>query len=308
MRILLLAGGWSSERNVSLSGANVVSEALRRLGHSVTLFDPAHSLEGFAHAAKTHDFTFIGLHGAPGEDGLIQAFLERAGCPYQGSGPAGSFLALDKAASKELFRLHGLRTPDWAFLHAMPAPDWEPGFAWPVFVKPNTGGSSLGLGRAHTIADLHELLENIFRSGATAIVEPAIPGCEVSCGMLGEASLPPILIRPAQGHDFFDYIAKYTKGAAIEICPAPISEAASAEIRHITETAHHALGLSGYSRADFILTDTDEPYLLEINTLPGMTATSLLPQEAAAIGYSFDQLVERLISLGLERHAAHNQG
>ena len=308
MRILLLAGGWSNERDVSLSGAQGIGEALRRLGHSVTLFDPAHSLADLGHAAKAHDFAFINLHGSPSEDGLIQAFLDRAGCPYQGSGPAGSFLALDKAAAKELFRLHGLLTPDWIFLHAMPAPGWEPGFTWPVFVKPNTGGSSLGLGRAKNAGELHELLGNLFQSGLTALVEPAIPGREVSCGVLGEASLPPILIKPAEGHDFFDYTAKYTKGAAIEICPAPISEAAASEIRRATEAAHRLLGLSGYSRADFILTDADEPYLLEINTLPGMTATSLLPQEAAAIGCSFDSLIQRLISLGLEQHATKGQG
>ncbi len=308
MRILLIAGGWSSERDVSLNGAKVIEEALRRLGHSTLLFDPAHSLAGLAQAAKTHDFAFINLHGSPGEDGLIQAFLDRVGCPYQGSGPAGSFLALDKAAAKELFRLHDLLTPDWAFLHALPAAGWEPGFGWPLFVKPNTGGSSLGLGRAENAGQLHDLLGNIFRAGATAIVEPAVSGREVTCGVLDEAALPPILIKPADGHAFFDYTAKYTKGAATEICPAPISEAASAEVRRIAVAAHRILGLSGYSRSDFILTEADEPYLLETNTLPGMTATSLIPQEAAAIGCSFEQLVERLIKMGIERHAAKAQG
>ena len=303
MRILLLAGGWSTERDVSLNGAVSIQEALSRLGHTVRLFDPASSLAGLVEAACEQDFVFINLHGSPGEDGLVQALLDQAGCPYQGSGPAGSFLALDKAAAKELFRLHGLNTPNWLFTATLPEPAWDPGLGWPVFVKPNTGGSSLGMGKAENPKQLHQFLENMIRSGNTALIEPLLSGKELTCGILGDRALPPVLIEPATGHDFFDYTAKYTKGACIETCPAPIPEEVTRELQRMTCAAHQLLGLSGYSRADYILTDSGQIYLLEVNTLPGMTPNSLIPQEAAAIGLDFDAFIARLIELGLQRHA-----
>ena len=298
MRILLIAGGWSSERAVSLSGARVIEEALARLGHAVTFFDLSQGFDQLIVTARDHDFSFINLHGSPGEDGLVQAMLDAAGLPYQGSGPQSSFLALHKAAAKQIFRDKGLRTPDWVFLTQMPAADFKLPFACPAFVKANTGGSSLHLYQAPDQASLRPALQAIFDSGAEAIIEPLINGREVTCGVLGDEALPPILIEPLCG-GFFDYDSKYKKGGARELCPAPISQRATAEVQAMSLAAHQALGLSGYSRADFILTPDDVPWLLEINTLPGMTATSLIPQEAAVVGYSFDQLITRLIELGL---------
>lgn len=303
MRILLIAGGWSSEREVSLSGARGIEQALRRLGHETTFFDLSSGFDSLLPEARKHDFSFINLHGSPGEDGLIQAMLDAAGLPYQGSGPQGSFLALHKAASKQIFRENGLRTPDWVFLPAPPQDGFEPPFAYPVFVKANTGGSSLHLYQAADKAALHKALRDIFAAGAEAIIEPLIAGREVTCGILGDAALPPILIEPLCG-EFFDYDSKYKQGGARELCPAPISETATAEAQAMTLAAHRALGLSGYSRADFILTPDDVLWLLEINTLPGMTATSLIPQEAAVVGYDFDQLIARLIDLGMSARRA----
>lgn len=304
MKILLITGGWSSERAVSLAGARFVAEALQRSGHTITMFDLVDRFDELHEAARQHDFAFINLHGAPGEDGLVQALLEQARCPYQGSGPAGSFLALNKAAAKQIFRAMGLPTAEWEFLPLPPKPDWEPCLPYPLFVKSNMGGSSLHLGRACDRQQLDQLLNEIFSAGHEALLEPELKGREVTCGVLGDEALPPLLIEPVAG-DFFDYESKYVKGGAKEICPAPIGELATASVQSLALAAHRALGLSGYSRSDFILDGAGNLTLLEVNTLPGMTATSLVPQEAAAAGYDFGQLLERLIVLGLERHQKH---
>ena len=313
MRVLLVAGGWSPEREVSLSGSKVVHQALLRLGHQVTFYDPAEPgdacpqntgplsgpLSGLWELAQKNDFAFINLHGSPGEDGLIQAMLENAGCPYQGSDPRGSFLALHKAASKHIFRKHGLLTPDWEYLTSRPSSKWQTSLTFPLFAKANTGGSSLHLHRVTKPEKLNSVLDEIFASGAEVILEPLIEGKELTCPVLGDKALPPILIEPIMG-DFFDYESKYRSGGAREICPAPVSADVLAKIQEDSLTAHRALGLRGYSRADYILTPQGKCYLLEVNTLPGMTATSLLPQSAAVAGFEFDQLITKLIELGLE--------
>jgi D-alanine-D-alanine ligase len=297
MKILLIAGGWSSEREVSLSGASQIGTALARLGHQATLFDPLTEFDSLMAAARGHDFAFLNLHGSPGEDGLIQALLESAGCPYQGSGPRASFLALNKAASKQVFRQGGLATADWELLVERPGPGWMPAFGLPVFLKPNTGGSSLGMSLVREERELPGAIEAAFFHGREVLAEPALDGLEVTCAVLGDEALPPILIRPKAGV-FFDYTSKYVQDAAEEICPAPLPEAVLEKVRRAAIQAHRLLGLSGYSRADFIL-DGDTPVLLEVNTLPGMTATSLLPRAAAAVGLDFESLVARLIELGL---------
>ena len=276
--------------------------ALEQRGHSVTFFDLLDQFDHLLECAQTHDFALINLHGAPGEDGLVQAMLERVHCPYQGSGPAGSFLALNKAAAKQIFRQAGLPTADWVLLTRRPDADWEPPFGWPVFAKSNTGGSSLHLGRAADREELAPILDEIFNAGECAIIEPQLTGREVTRGVLGEEALAPILIEPVAG-EFFDFTSKYAKGGARELCPAPLPDEVTADVRRIALAAHKALGLAGYSRADFILGADNSLHLLEVNTLPGMTPTSLVPQEAAVAGLDFGQLLERLIELGLQRHA-----
>lgn len=309
MNVLLIAGGWSSERDVSLAGGKVVHKALLNLGHQVTVYDPAHSLDGLVEAAKGKDFALINLHGSPGEDGLIQALLERTGCPYQGASPAASILALNKAAAKVLFAGVGLNTAPCLLINELPAKDWQPMLRYPLFIKANTGGSSLHMERVEQPEDLRAALKRLFSVNTSYLIESAVDGMEITCGVLGElhgeeerpVALPPILIKPASGK-VFDYTSKYSPGGAEELCPAPVSAELTAEIQRMALAAHEVLGISGYSRADFIVPDHGAPVLLEVNTLPGMTPTSLLPQEAAAVGLSFDALVERLIELGLARH------
>jgi D-alanine-D-alanine ligase len=300
MRILLIAGGWSSEREVSLAGAAQIERALANLGHAVELFDPACRFDELSARALASDFCFINLHGAPGEDGLVQAVLDAARVPYQGSGPAGSFLALNKAAAKQIFVRHGLPTPEWEFLPKPPKPGWRPRFDPPWFVKPNLGGSSLGMSLLDLEDGLLDALAIVFQSGETALIERACAGPEVTCGVLGDTALPLVLIEAPQNHAFFDYESKYSEHGAREICPAPIDASTTATVQSLSLQAHNALGLAGYSRADFILTENG-PMLLEVNTLPGMTATSLIPKEAAAVGMSFEELIAELIKLGLAR-------
>jgi D-alanine-D-alanine ligase len=297
MRVLLIAGGWSSERKVSLSGAESIRKALAELGHEVIDADPSVDLAQLPGMARDADFAFVNLHGAPGEDGLIQSMLEGAGCPYQGSRPGPSLLTLNKAASKSVFADAGLPTPDWELVTEVPAPGWTSRIAPPVFVKPNQGGSSLGMALIDTPEALAPAAEAIVRGGDSCLVEKLAPGREVTCAVLGREALPLILIRP-KAAAFFDYESKYVAGAAEEICPAPVEEDIAEKIREYSLKAHEMLGLSGYSRADFMVAG-GEPTLLEVNTLPGMTPTSLVPQAAAEAGYDFAALIARLIELGL---------
>jgi len=298
MRVLLLAGGWSTEREVSLSGAKSIHKALQELGHEVVRLDPAHEFDRLFDAARASDFAFINLHGSPGEDGLIQAMLDAVGCPYQGSGPRASLLALNKTAAKHIFVDQGLATPAWEFLPHRPDGSWKPMFALPLFAKPNMGGSSLGTSMVREKKNLAPALEAIFSSGEEALLEEMISGREVSCPVLGEEALPLILIRPLGGSKFFDYQAKYVQNMAEELCPAPLDKDLTRRIQEATLKAHKALGLKGYSRADFMVRE-DVPYLLEVNTLPGMTRTSLVPQSAARAGYTFKELIAKLVNLGM---------
>lgn len=299
MHILLIAGGWSNEREVSLAGASSIRQALDELGHRVTVVDPADNLHQLIELAKSSDFAFVNLHGAPGEDGLIQAVLDAVGCPYQGSGPAGSMLALNKAMAKELFTLAGIPTPRWEFLPLPPGEQWVCGLDFPLFVKPNQGGSSLGMSMARDKAELDRAMSKIFASGQEVLLEELIQGQELTCAVLGEEALPPILIRPPESAPYFDYHAKYTPRACEEICPAPVDPGLVRKIRELSLRAHSCLGLKGYSRADFMCSK-NTPFILEVNTLPGMTKTSLLPLAGRTAGYSFPELVSRLIQLGMD--------
>ncbi|MFW6178636.1 MAG: D-alanine--D-alanine ligase family protein [Desulfohalobiaceae bacterium] len=292
MRILLIAGGWSNEREVSLRGAESIQAA------QVQRLDPALEFSQLLHKAGSCDFAFINLHGSPGEDGLIQALLEQAGCPYQGSRSKGSLLALHKAAAKEIFRNQDLPTPRWQYLPTRVSRDWEPALELPLVLKPNFGGSSLHVSLEEELPKLLQKMQELWDMGWEILLEERIPGQEITCAVLGLEALPPILIEPARESAFFDYYSKYTPQAAQEICPAPISRELTARIQDLALRAHRALDLQGYSRSDFLVLN-DQPYLLEVNTLPGMTSTSLLPQAAQVQGYSFQELLSRLISLGL---------
>lgn len=302
MRMILIAGGWSTEREVSLSGARGIKDALIRLGHTVRFLDPALEFADIIPAAKEADFAFLNLHGSPGEDGLIQAMLEEAGCPYQGAGPRASFLALNKAAAKAVYEKAGLRTPRWRLFTGIPGEAGDCDLPCPLFVKPNTGGSSLGMSRVAAPGEFGPALAKVFALGQAALVEECIPGMELTCAVLNDAPLPVILIRPRPGTVFFDYENKYAADGAEELCPAPIDPKLAAEVQEMSLAAHRALSIDGYSRSDFMVDADGKPFILETNTLPGMTPTSLLPKAAKAAGMDFDALVAELVRLGLEAH------
>ncbi len=306
MHILLIAGGWSEERAVSLSGGKQIETALQRLGHTITRLDPQKDLARFMELATKHDFAFINLHGSPGEDGLFQAMLEEAGCPYQGASPKASFLSLNKAAAKLIYETSGLPTPAWDFLPAPPNNGWTPALNFPVIVKPNDGGSSIGMSIVRSPEALPAALKIVFDAGKEALVEELVQGIEMTCAVLGDEALPPILIKPNLCTDFFDYASKYEQGGADEICPAPVAQELNHQIMDMALKAHRALGIDGYSRTDFMVRSGREPLCIETNTLPGMTPTSLVPKAAAATGMSFDDLIARLIELGMKKHGRKN--
>ena len=300
MKILLIAGGWSTEREVSLTGGRVMEKALKSLGHEVTFCDLLKNFDRILDLAGKHDFAMLNLHGTPGEDGLVQAMLESVHCPYLGAGPTGSFLSLNKAVTKQVLRHAGLPTADWEFLPTRPAPEWQTKLPFPVFAKSNLGGSSIHLGRAASRQELDALVKEIFDNGDSALIEPALTGKEATCAVLGEEALPPVLIEPIAS-DYFDYKSKYADGGSREICPAPLPENVIRKIQEYTLAACRALGLDGYGRVDFIISPDGSMNILEVNTLPGMTPASLVPKEAKAAGLSFPELLEKLIALGFKK-------
>ncbi len=301
MRILLIAGGWSHERDIALRGAGEITRALHSLGHEVISLDPAYELHELIPIAATCDFAFINLHGSPGEDGLIQAMLDTVPLPYQGAGPAASQLALNKAVTKMLYVRHGIATPQWSFIphtvnrHEHPIP-----FDFPRVIKPCTAGSSVGIFFAHSPKEYLDALEHEVLAGQDLLVEEQITGREVTCAVLDDQPLPPVLITPRKG-SFFDYTSKYESQGAEELCPAPIGNELTATIQNMALKAHTLLGIADYSRTDFIVDNEERPFALETNTLPGMTPTSLLPKEALAAGMSFEKLIETLITLGMRK-------
>ncbi len=303
MHVILIAGGWSDEREVSLSGATKIHSSLNELGHEVTFFDPAEDFKNLLSTAKGADFAFINLHGTPGEDGLIQAVLDKAGCPYQGAGAAASYLTLNKAASKEIFEDKNIQTPDWQLVTPVQGRNAELALDLPVFVKPNKGGSSLGMSLVKKAEDFPAALDKVFAMCQSALVETYIPGVELTCGIIGGKPLPLVMITPKSDSDFFDYENKYAADGAEEVCPAPVDDAITKAIQEQMVIANEALGLTGYCRGDFILTKDGTVHLLEVNTLPGMTPTSLLPRAAENIGLSFTDLIAELIRLGMEERA-----
>ena len=300
MKILLIAGGWSTEREVSLTGGRVMEKALKNMGHEVTFCDLLESFDHILDLAEKHDFAMLNLHGTPGEDGLVQAMLESVHCPYLGAAPTGSFLSLNKAVTKQVLRHAGLPTADWEFLATRPSADWQTKLPFPVFAKSNLGGSSIHLGRAANKQELDALIKEIFDSGDSAIIEPALAGKEATCAVLGEEALPPVLIEPVAS-DYFDYTSKYADGGSRELCPAPPPDDIIRKIQDYTLKACQALGLDGYGRVDFIISPDGSMDILEVNTLPGMTPARLVPKEARAAGMSFEQLLEKLIELGFRK-------
>ena len=341
MKIVVLAGGISPERDVSLCSASLIANALLKKGHEVafvdvyvgipagtsfdSLFVTRESGKTFSYAipetepdlealiaangnrrdllgpgvleiCKSADAAFLGLHGGMGENGRLQAVLDCYNIPYTGSGYIGCALAMDKALSKSLFGNNNIPTPEWLLFD--PSKDSmemvREKIGFPCAVKPIGCGSSCGVSLFLNDAEWEPAIKYSTKYEPVCLIEKMVSGREFSIGILDGKALPIIEIRPKQG--FYDYKNKYQADATEEICPAPLSPEKTKEAQELALKVHRLLGLGNYSRVDFILSDKDDKfYCLEANNLPGMTPNSLLPQEARAIGISYEDLCEKLV-------------
>lgn len=349
MDIVVLAGGLSTERDVSFKTGDMVAKALRENGHRVILLDVfmgykeaeedisdifEHSEEASAEVSgipevapdlakvkasrkdqsgcffgpnvirmcRMADIVFMALHGENGENGKIQAAFDLFGIRYTGTGYLSSAAAMDKGVSKIFFEAKGIPTPKGIKMKKSERIDNfdETNLRLPCVVKPCCGGSSIGVSIVRTGEEYAEALDEAFRWEDEVIIEDYIEGREFSVGVIEKKALPVIEIAPIEG--FYDYRNKYKAGSAIETCPAEISEELTVKMQKYAEMAAEALGLDTYSRMDFLLNQENEMFCLEANTLPGMTATSLLPQEAQVIGINYNQLCEKLIEISMKKY------
>lgn len=313
-----------------------IATALSEAGHTVSVYDIARGADAridlsqlqlptteapspeelatFSHRAiiaavqalpEDLDIAFLALHGAPGEDGTVQGLLELAGIPYTGSGVLASALAMDKGMSKRVMEHYEIPTPRWFQARQGAATLLELSSQvdqytdYPVVVKPNNGGSTVGLTIVHDESGLMPAFELAGQYSEQVLFEEFIAGRELTVAILGEDALPIVEIRPKSG--FYDYESKYTAGKTEYICPADLPRAIQEELQELGLRAHEALGCTGYSRVDFRLDEDNSPFCLEVNTLPGMTPTSLVPKAAAASGIDFRSLCERIITLAREK-------
>lgn len=345
MKIVVLAGGLSTERNVALTSGTGVCRALRRKGHQAILVDMFMGLENYDGSLETvfdapdglcsdhcvdaaapdleavrrsrldqspsmlgkdvlavcamADVVFLALHGSCGEDGRMQATLDLLGVPYTGSNYLSSGMAMDKAITKRFMDDEGIRTAPWRDIYFTEAdiPRLAEELDTPCAVKIINGGSSIGVELPESKAELTDTLHRMLQYGNHVIVEKKITGREIQVAVLGDCYLPAVEIIPK--NSYFDYESKYQKGGAVEICPAPITDEQWKQVGQMALRLHKALGLSVYSRTDFILDEEGKAWCLEVNTLPGMTPTSLVPQEAAAVGIDYDSLCEKIVEESL---------
>lgn len=305
LTIALLYGGISFEREVSLMSGKQVYEALDKDKYKVLRYDTKTDLKRLTNDASQIDAALIILHGPFGEDGTIQGMLDLLGIPYQGAGVLGSALAMNKLVSKQLYESSRLPVPPYMSIKRRDRIDPESfvkRLGLPLVVKPVNGGSSVGISIVKTKDTLTAAVKNAFEQDETVLLEAFIEGIELTGAVLGNdnlEALPIIEIVPEKNHVFFDYKAKYTAGETQEICPARIDANLTDKAQTYARLAHQSLFCKGYSRTDMILKGR-EIYVLETNTIPGMTSNSLLPLAAKAAGISFEQLLDRLIMLSLE--------
>lgn len=333
MNVAVLLGGDSPERDVSLASGKSIVEALRSRGHEAWPFDPAMPPGGPAEPVEVDigeeppdeapsgvgmlelfcspsirraDVVFVALHGGMGEDGTIQAILEAAGVPYTGTGVLGSALAMNKDRSKAVFRASGVQTAPYLLVTEEEAP--EAGaltdriaseIGYPVVIKPNGSGSSVGFSYVQEAGNLAEALEKAFRFDDDLIVEKCIPGREITAAMMDGTELPLIEIVPEGG--FYSYKCKYTKGASRYIVSPDLDEEIASRIKECAGVAYRSLLCRDYARVDFRLDPEGEPFCLEVNTLPGMTELSLVPMAAAGAGISFEELIEAICKMAAAR-------
>ena len=332
MKVAVLMGGTTSEREISLRTGRGMAQALRRLGHEVVAVDaasgrllpagedaragaPGAALETpgpaalvTAAAIRDAEVVLIALHGGTGENGTLQALLELAGKPYTGSGVMASALAMNKAMSKRVFEQAGVPTPPWilvqaesstaARLRAVDIPREVEALGLPLVVKPNEEGSTVGLTILRAWAEMPVALAEAARHGHEVLLETFIDGRELTVAVVGEEALPIVEIRPKSG--FYDYESKYTAGRSEYFCPADLPQPQAEQILELGLRASRALDCRGVTRVDFRLDPRDRPWCLEVNTIPGMTPTSLVPMAAKAAGLTYEQVVQRMLDLALE--------
>lgn len=306
LRVALLSGGRSAEREVSVNSAKQVYQALDKEKYDIRRYDPRDDLAKLLADAREIDVALIILHGRLGEDGTIQGMLELLDIPYHGSGVLGSALGMNKVIAKRLYEHAGLPVARWLVLEGGepdPLSLVKKTLGFPAVVKPEQEGSTIGITIVRKPEELGPALELARRYDRLVLVEEFLKGVEITGAVLGNRNpqaLPLVEIIPGDKYGFFTYEAKYTPGATREICPARLSETLTRKAQEYAVRAHQALKCRGYSRTDMIACD-DEVYILETNTIPGMTSTSLFPQAAAAAGISFSELLDRLIELALEK-------
>lgn len=342
MKIVVLAGGTSTERDVSIVSGTMVCKALREKGHQAILMDvffglkqipeplfpEKYDVEEAAEGIKSHndslpeeikvrreffgphvieicqkaDVVFMALHGANGEDGKVQAAFDLFGIPYTGTGYLSSAVSMDKGLTKQFFETHGVPTPKGILLvkNQTSVSLQECDLEFPVVVKPCCGGSSVGVSIADNQEEYEAALQAAFGYEDALIVEEYVKGREFSVGVVGGEAYPIIEIAPIEG--FYDYTNKYKAGSTIETCPARLTEEQTRQMQEYAVLGAKALGIEGYCRLDFMMRGDGRMYCLEANTLPGMTPTSLLPQEAQAIGIDYPSLCEELIRLSLKKY------
>jgi D-alanine-D-alanine ligase len=302
MRIAVLLGGFSSEREVSLRSGAAVAKALRGRGHAVAEVD-VRDERVEALDRDRPEVVFIALHGRFGEDGGVQALLQAKGIPYTGSGVEASRLAMDKAEAKRRFIAAGVPVAPDVLVRASEglaaAEAAARAFGFPLVVKPVAEGSSVGVTLHPDSSRLAEGLQEAFRHGGAALVERLVGGREMTVGVLEDRALPAVELKPAR--DFYDYEAKYRDDRTVYVVDPPMAAAEREAVMAAGLAAHRALGCEGFSRVDVILSGAGAPCVLEVNTIPGMTDRSLLPKAARAAGIEFPELCERIVRHGLAR-------
>ena len=307
VKVALLAGGKSGERAVSLSSGKSVEQALKTAGFQVVALDPADKDDLKTLVTESFDVAFLALHGKGGEDGTIQGFLETVGIPYTGSGVWSSATAVNKITSKFFYREAHIPTPQSMriFSPHTSSKDIISQVGLPCVVKAATEGSALGVYICNSEQDVTDAVEKVFTVDSSAFVETFIKGSEFTVGVLGTddpEALPVIKIIPV--HEFYDYESKYAEGGSQHICPAPLSDEETKQAQDLALKAHQVLGCQGASRTDLIQDENGKFWVLETNTLPGMTATSLLPDAAKVKGISFEQLCSTMIFEALDKNQA----
>lgn len=293
----VLYGGWSSEREISIGSGKCVIRSLRKQGFKVKGIDVN---KNFIKKLKGTDVAFIVLHGKPGEDGTVQGILDFLGIPYTGSGVIGSAVGMDKVMSKYLFNAHSIPTPDFYYEEDIDLDKILIKLDLPVVIKPRAEGSSVGIYIVENKTDLKKTIKRVKRQFKNLLFEQFIPGMMATCGIINGVPLPILEIAPKK-RKFYDYKSKYTEGMTEYIVPARIPEKKYKRLQNYALAAHRVIGAHGFSRVDFVLDENHNPYVLEVNTIPGLLSGSNLPLEAQAVGITYDELIFEILKTAMVR-------